>query len=109
MIGRITTAGTITEYPIPTACAGPSGIVASPDGALWFTGSGIGRITTSGTITEYCLMLPVRHYRWPGRRAMVQRGWSRRFCEVGDIGRITTPLSTNTSDSNADRKSDILW
>jgi hypothetical protein len=28
---------------------------------------------------------------------------------VGDIGRITTPLSTNTSDFNADRKSDILW
>jgi len=55
-IGRITTAGTITEYPIPTANAGPHGITAGPDNALWFTEtnvSKIGRIGTDGTITEY--------------------------------------------------------
>ena len=59
-IGRITTAGVITEY---TGLAGgnraaPWGIVAGPDGAMWFTeayGNRIGRITTAGAITEYPL------------------------------------------------------
>jgi hypothetical protein len=27
---------TITEYPIPTASAGPQGITQGPDGNLWF-------------------------------------------------------------------------
>ena len=59
-IGRITTAGAITEYAVPTANAEPYGITAGPDGALWFTemSSGqIGRITTAGVITEYPLAL----------------------------------------------------
>ena len=46
---------TIREYSIPTAGSLPGGIVAGPDGALWFyeTGSNrIGRITTDGQITE---------------------------------------------------------
>jgi virginiamycin B lyase len=34
--GRITTAGVVTEYPIPTASSAPIGITAGPDGALWF-------------------------------------------------------------------------
>jgi virginiamycin B lyase len=50
-VGRITTAGVITEFPIPTK---GFGITAGPDGALWFTsGNGIGRITTAGAITEF--------------------------------------------------------
>ena len=55
-IGRITTAGVITEYSIPTNSSRPQGITAGPDGALWFTensGNKIGRMTTSGAITEY--------------------------------------------------------
>jgi streptogramin lyase len=47
---------TVTEYPIPTPQSLPNGIVAGPDGALWFAeqlGGKIGRITTSGAITEY--------------------------------------------------------
>ncbi len=56
-IGRITTAGVITEYPIPTAASSPFQITAGPDGALWFTEGNsvgkIGRITTAGVITEY--------------------------------------------------------
>ena len=54
-IGRITTAGVIAEYTIPTASSGPEIITAGPDGALWFTeltGNKIGRITTAGGITE---------------------------------------------------------
>ena len=55
-IGRITTAGDFTEYPIPTATSGPFGIASGPDGALWFTenaGNKIGRIATDGTVTEF--------------------------------------------------------
>ena len=52
-IGRITTAGAVTEYTVPTGGANPTGITAGPDGALWFTESNankIGRITTGGTL-----------------------------------------------------------
>jgi virginiamycin B lyase len=58
-IGRITTAGVITnEFPIPTTTSQPFGIAVGPDGNLWFTefnsgGNKIGQITTSGMITEF--------------------------------------------------------
>jgi virginiamycin B lyase len=60
-IGRITTAGAVTEFPLPASSnpatpSRPGGIVAGPDGALWFTDQGagkIGRITTAGSITEF--------------------------------------------------------
>jgi virginiamycin B lyase len=55
-IGRLTTAGVLTEFSIPTAASGPRGIVAGPDGALWFTENSamkIGRVTTSGAMHEY--------------------------------------------------------
>jgi len=55
-IGRITTAGVITNFPLPTANAGCAGIAAGSDGALWFTendANKIGRITTSGVVSEY--------------------------------------------------------
>jgi streptogramin lyase len=56
VIGRITTAGNATSFPIPTHNSGPMNIVVGSDGALWFTESSvgkIGRITTSGAITEF--------------------------------------------------------
>ena len=52
-IGRITTAGKITQY---RASGGVYGITVGPDKALWYaeeTGNGIGRITTKGKITEF--------------------------------------------------------
>ena len=55
-IGRITTAGTITEFTTPTADSNPLGIAAGADGNLWFTETGsnaIGRITPAGTVTEF--------------------------------------------------------
>ena len=58
MIGRMTTAGVATQFPIPTASSVPSGIAVGPDGNLWFTeynGDKIGRITTGGTVTEFPL------------------------------------------------------
>ena len=46
----------IRDYALPTPGAQPGGIVAGPDGALWFYETGtnsIGRITTDGQISEY--------------------------------------------------------
>jgi streptogramin lyase/plastocyanin len=56
-IGKITTAGVITEF--PSGCA--TGITKGPDGNMWFTGQcgvaggTIGKITPTGSITEYSL------------------------------------------------------
>ena len=47
-VDRITPAGVITPYPVPTINAFLEHIVAGPDGNLWFTeggGNKIGRIT----------------------------------------------------------------
>jgi streptogramin lyase len=55
-IGRITTAGAVTWYSLPTPNSVAEGIAAGPDGALWFVehaGNNVGRITTAGAITEY--------------------------------------------------------
>src|SRR5689334_10461213 len=38
-IGRMTTAGGFSEFPVPTADSGPYKITAGPDGNLWFTES----------------------------------------------------------------------
>ena len=73
-IGRITTTGNVTTYPVPTAASDPTAIAAGWDGAMWFTGpdaDAIGRVTTR------------RHdHRVPaadGRRvAVLDRGGARR-------------------------------
>lgn len=62
-IGRITPAGTITEYPLPNANSYPTHITAGPDGNLWFTEGGsaaarIGRITPDGAVTEFVVCVP---------------------------------------------------
>ena len=48
-IGRITPAGVITEFPVPSVDSGPATIAAGPDGNMWFTeflplGNRIGRV-----------------------------------------------------------------
>lgn len=60
-IGRLTTSGQLTEYPLPldNGSGSPFQITVGPDGNLWFVeympeGDGrVGRITTSGGITEF--------------------------------------------------------
>jgi virginiamycin B lyase len=66
-IGRITLAGTITQFTLPTGNVVVNGIAAGPDGALWSTEtnlnslntglftSQIGRITTSGSVAEFVI------------------------------------------------------
>jgi virginiamycin B lyase len=49
-VGRLTTTGTFTEYPVPTANAKPLGITTGPDGNIWFTevtGHKLGRLTAA--------------------------------------------------------------
>jgi virginiamycin B lyase len=85
-IGRITTAGTITEFQVPTTVppapvpvpvgvppmpssnvigsSEPRGLILGPDGNMWFTeflGSKIGRITPAGVITEFPTPTPGIH------------------------------------------------
>jgi virginiamycin B lyase len=55
-IGRITTSGSITDYPVPQRKFHEvEDITAGPDGALWFTDTDdyIGRITTGGIVSSY--------------------------------------------------------
>ena len=58
-IGRITTAGVITEFQTLSAGSAPNQITAGPDGNLWFTievPNKIGRITTAGVVTEFSVI-----------------------------------------------------
>jgi streptogramin lyase len=55
-VGRLTPAGAITTFELPTANARPGDIVTGPDGNLWFleeTAPAVGRISPAGSITEY--------------------------------------------------------
>jgi streptogramin lyase len=55
-IGRITTAGQLTNTYTAPGINEPNEITAGPDGALWFTnfnGNSIGRITTAGKVTIF--------------------------------------------------------
>jgi streptogramin lyase len=57
-IGRLTTAGAYSEFPLPDPSSGPFGITTGPDGAIWFTEistSRIGRMTTAGVLSEFPL------------------------------------------------------
>jgi hypothetical protein len=84
-------AAVITEYPIPTAAAGPAGIAAGPDGALWFTeffGNKIGRITTGGSVSEF--PIPTADSRPNGIVAGPDGAlWFTEF-SGNKIGRVTT-------------------
>jgi streptogramin lyase len=56
LIGRITPAGALEGWAIPTAGGKPAGITTGPDGNVWFTeenANNIGRITPSGAISEF--------------------------------------------------------
>ena len=61
-IGRVTPAGKISEFPIPTPNSRPIAIIKEPSGtALWFSeeaGNKVARIDMKGTITEFAV--PVR-------------------------------------------------
>lgn len=60
-VGRITPAGVVSQFDLPTPAAEPAGIAAGPDGNVWFTeraGNRVGRITPEGTVTEFQIPTP---------------------------------------------------
>jgi streptogramin lyase len=90
-IGRITTAGIITDYyPLPIAYSDPFGIAAGPDGAMWFTEYSrdrLGRVAPASGITEF--PLPASGYPYGITAGPDGALW---FSEVvgNKIGRSTT-------------------
>jgi streptogramin lyase len=88
-VGRITTDGTITEFPL-SASATPVEIVTGPDNNLWVTENAaakIAKVTTSGSVTEFNTPTASSH---PLGIAVGPDGnlW---FAEcVGNIGTATT-------------------
>src|SRR5438552_1319053 len=62
-IGRLTTAGVITDCPVPVGSK-PDGITTGPDGTLWIAMADsdmVGRMTTDGTLTEWPIPTPDSH------------------------------------------------
>jgi streptogramin lyase len=98
-IGRITPAGTITEF--SSGISGPAeGIALGPDGNLWFTEPSqekIGRITPSGTVTEFSIPSGLLSSAKPAGIAAGRDGnlWFTISSSQGAIGRIT-PAGTIT-------------
>lgn len=88
-INRITTAGAITQFPVPRG-GNPVGITTGPDGNLWFaemSTNKIGRITTGGVITEFQIPTPGSGPTWittgPDGNLWFSEEWASR------IGRLT--------------------
>jgi streptogramin lyase len=108
-IGRITTAGVITEFPLPTPDSGPHIITLGPDGNLWFTESyagRVGRITPQGQITEINLpdpkSFPVGITAGPDRNL-----W---FIEesISRVGRITPAGAITNFEAGANGTFEII-
>jgi hypothetical protein len=56
LIGRVSPAGELKEYPVPEATGAYRSITAGADGNMWFAeAAGIGRITTGGALTSFPL------------------------------------------------------
>lgn len=97
LIGRTTTAGVTSFYPLPyewDGQEGNGGITSGPDGALWFlenSGRDIGRITTTGSVSTFPLPSGI------GLATAITTGpdgalWFTTYNTEGDntIGRLTT-------------------
>lgn len=103
-IGRITTTGSIKEFPIAMANSFPSGIVNGP-GGLWFTQTEtqyVARITTSGVVTEFYVYTGSAANNLDGGIALGPDGnlWFTKFSAVSSItvgGTVTDHLVTTTS------------
>ena len=61
-IGEITSAGKLTQFPLPGDVKSPALIVAGPDGNLWFTANDasrekgvLARITTAGVVSTFAI------------------------------------------------------
>ncbi|HLX58959.1 MAG TPA: Virginiamycin B lyase [Ktedonobacteraceae bacterium] len=128
-IGRITTAGKITEFPLSSANTLLSSITAGSDGNLWFTETGghgepskIGVITPQGKIREFILspsIIPGGITRGPdGNLWFTEFQYDETGTTAGQIGRITTagkisdyplPTASNSPTSITFGADHTLW
>jgi virginiamycin B lyase len=96
-IGRITTAGVVTNYDIPAG--NTVGITTGSDSALWFTYDGVGevgRITTTDSVTEVTTgAMADPSDITPGPDGAL---WFNDSGGVNDIGRLTTSGTLTTFD-----------
>jgi streptogramin lyase len=92
-----TPTGTITEFPVPTAASGVTGIAPGPDGNVWFTeyeADKIARISPTGAVTEFPLPIaeggPTDIVMGPdGNMWFTEYGSGKRKGKGETIGRIT--------------------
>ena len=116
-IGRITTAGVISEFPsVPTA-SGPLGITTGPDGALWFTESFANQIARCAATTANS-----HDFNGDGKSDIAWRDTSGNVAiwemngttvlnpNTAGVGNVATTWSiVGTGDFNGDGTWDILW
>jgi virginiamycin B lyase len=96
---------TITQFAVPTANGGPTGITVGPDGNLWFTewfGNKIGRLTPAGQVTEFPIptlqSFPDGITAGPDGNLWFTENQGNRIGRITPAGVITEfPLSTSTS------------
>ncbi len=93
-IGRITTAGLVTEFPLPDrnrVHGSPDGITAGPDGAIWFTEGLAGTVGRLDPQTKAFKQFPAPTAAGPvGLAHIIAAGGALWFTDVGQIGRLTT-------------------
>lgn len=88
-IGEVAPDGSVHYFNDPLAMRGTQGIVAGPDGAMWFTnylGSSIGRITAAGAVTTYT----DPRIRYPAGITVGRDGALWFTDDSGAVGRVTT-------------------
>jgi streptogramin lyase len=103
-IGRITPAGVVSEFPIPTANSAPFGIALGPDGNVWFGEAAtlqLGRITPAGTITEFPGLTGqyVGVAAGPGNTLWVTEETSNQVALVSTSGTILSQFTVPTPNS----------
>ncbi len=59
VIGRVTPSGIVTTF--SAQGSHPTDLIAGPDGAIWFGGSGVGRISMSGQVTTVAAQVSATH------------------------------------------------
>ncbi|MGN6275254.1 MAG: Vgb family protein [Solirubrobacterales bacterium] len=107
VVGRITLAGEISQYPLPPGASTATSITLGSDGNLWFTereASRIGRITPTGEIAEFGLpgsAHPVDITAGPDGALWFTEQGSNRIGRITPAGAVSEyPLPSRTSRPN---------
>jgi FG-GAP-like repeat len=113
-IGRITTAGVVTEYAIPRASTGPTSITVGPDGAFWFSeqfANRIGRLAvTANTHDSNGDIFSDIQWRDTAGNLGIWLMQGASVLQSGGVGGVPNSWSiVGQRDFNGDFKTDLLW